>query len=100
MFLKSLEFANTIFRGNNLASKMFTTYARLTGLKYLFDTLARNLNQVIIYSKRKNIKADDDVELIDFQVEIDENKIDANSNVLKNIEQRRRSRKRKNIFFF
>ena len=48
--VKKSESENTLFRGNSYASKMFTSYSRITGLEYLWYTLG-----LMICEGKKNI---------------------------------------------
>jgi len=81
--IESCEQEATIFRGNSLASKMFTTYARLIGSEYLFDTLAKFVLQIELLDKRQEIKEREarehgetqELSLLDFDLELDSTKL-------------------------
>ncbi len=47
----SIASENTIFRTDNMASKMFKFYSKVVGIKYLFDMLARVINELEAITK-------------------------------------------------
>eukprot|EP01130_Rhizamoeba_saxonica_P004176 TRINITY_DN1716_c0_g1_i1.p1 TRINITY_DN1716_c0_g1~~TRINITY_DN1716_c0_g1_i1.p1 ORF type:complete len:958 (-),score=212.57 TRINITY_DN1716_c0_g1_i1:38-2716(-) len=66
--------ANTIFRGNSLASKMFKTYSRVIGGSYLFKTLAKMIAQLsAMVDRDKN--DEDGIDLMAMDIELDGDKM-------------------------
>jgi len=75
-----LQQANTIFRGNSPACMMFKNYAKLIGLPYVFQTIAKYVKQLEAYDKMEKEQGkekmdEDEVQMFDFDIELDETKI-------------------------
>lgn len=49
--IRILASENTIFRTDNMASKMFKFYSKVVGVKYLFEMLARVINELEAITK-------------------------------------------------
>jgi len=67
---------NTIFRGNSVASKLFKFYSRIVGLPYLFDVLAKYVQQIEEISRRKEQNEGGDMGILDVALEVDDEKGD------------------------
>jgi len=70
--ISQCDVPETIFRGNSIASRMFKTYSRLIGLPFLFDILARYIQQLeALNGNKENLHP-----IMNINVEVDENKVD------------------------
>jgi len=75
--------ANTIFRGNSIASKIFKFYSRIIGLSYLYDILAKYVQQIEEISKRKE-QNEGDMGILDLDVEVDTKNMEEGKDVESN----------------
>eukprot|EP01089_Gocevia_fonbrunei_P001501 TRINITY_DN1138_c0_g1_i1.p1 TRINITY_DN1138_c0_g1~~TRINITY_DN1138_c0_g1_i1.p1 ORF type:complete len:1456 (+),score=163.65 TRINITY_DN1138_c0_g1_i1:50-4417(+) len=71
----------TLFRSNSMASKMFKTYSKMIGIKYLWKTFSKILNELNYYgSKEKGSDEEDPTSLMTTSMEVDPNKMDVTDN--------------------
>lgn len=51
------EEENTLFRIDNMASKMFKFYSKIVGIHYLFQSLARVINELdLVVSEKEHVR--------------------------------------------
>lgn len=78
--ISSCEVETTIFRGNSVASKMFTAYARMVGIRYLYRTIGRLIKELEMMSsdKSESGRISNEASLMSLDIELDMNQIDEN----------------------